>query len=234
MRELYYAYIYHPDSRMKSSLSAWQQGQTHDKHIYEDRENPWSKEEVQKTLEQFDKTLADLEGERILEVGSGLGIIHSIDIDCDSFGIDPLNMHNSEKLTNSHAEVMAGIGEQLPFETNSIDTVLSYNVLDHCIDPKAVINEAARVTRQNGRLLLEVNTYEVPNVVRNEIVGRLDTEHPHHFSKNEIRKLVTSAGYEITNATLLNRFALLKNPTLRRIGALPFRLRRFFITAEKQ
>jgi SAM-dependent methyltransferase len=218
---------------VKVGLSEWKRGQSHDKQVYADREKPWPKETTRETLEFFGKDFGDLRGARILEVGSGMGMVHSLDFDSEAVAVDPLTMHNKDKLSESHAELTTGIGEQLPFETGSFDIVMSYNVFDHCIDPVDVLNEISRVTRDDGELLLEVNTYEVPQVVRNSIIDILDEEHPHHFSSREVAALITKNGYEIAGEQLLNRLEFLKNPTLRRLGALPFRMRRYFVTAEK-
>ncbi len=188
---------------------------------------------MRETLKFFGKSFEDLKGARVLEVGSGMGMIHSLDFNCEAVAIDPLTLHNKYKLSESHAELTTGIGEKLPFESNSFDVVLSYNVLDHCIDPAEVLSEISRVTRPGGELLLEVNTYEVPEIVRNSIIDALDDEHPHHFSSKNVELLITENGYEVASERLMNRFEFLQNPTVRRLGALPFRMRRYFVTGKK-
>ena len=47
-----------------------------------------------------------------------------------------------------------GIGEYMPFAGASFDAVLAFWSLNHAIDPRAVISEAARVVRPGGMLLL--------------------------------------------------------------------------------
>lgn len=212
--------------------SEWKEAQNHDIQVYSKRQTYADMERAKTILNQFGKNLEDIKQKTILSIGAGMGIIHSLDFKCKNIALDPLTIYNSKKLKESHADLVTGIGEDLPFNDDSIDFVYSYNVLDHCIDPGKVIKEASRVTRPGGELLLEINTYEVPKIIRESIIAQLDTEHPHHFSSAEVRSLVRTKGYSIKRENIINRLELLKNPTIRRIGAIPFRMRRCFITAE--
>lgn len=216
---------------MGPDLLRWKQSQEHEIGVYENREDPWPKEATQRRLGQFGKKLGDLYGARILEIGSGMGMIHSLDINCEPIGLDPLTHHNREKLAGSHAQLITGIGEKLPFEDDSMDIVLSYNVLDHCIEPGKVLEEVQRVLTQEGEFLLEVNTYEVPKFVRKLLVDRLDQEHPHHFSSNVLKSMLRSRNFRIDYEQTEDMYDLLSVPNLRRIGGVLFRIRRYFVVA---
>jgi ubiquinone/menaquinone biosynthesis C-methylase UbiE len=213
--------------------SDWKSSQDHEEEVYSDRDTIASAERARNQFQKFGKNINEVTGKRILSIGAGMGIVHSINFECESIALDPLISHNKEKLQGSSARLVDGVGEFLPFEDNSIDIVHSYNALDHCIEPESVLNEAYRVTKDSGELLLELNTYEVPEFLRNHLIDHLDTEHPHHFSSNEVEKMVNDAGYKITHSNRFNRFKLLKNLNLRRFGGCLFRMRRNFITGIK-
>jgi len=53
-----------------------------------------------------------------------------------------------------NVEVALGIGDPLPMGSESVDTVLSTQVLEHVPDPTRYLNEAARVLKRGGRLIL--------------------------------------------------------------------------------
>jgi len=60
----------------------------------------------------------------------------------------------SRYLGEGRPEVFAR-GEQLPFRTGSVDTVLGLSMLDHFPEPAVFLAEAHRVLRPGGMLLLE-------------------------------------------------------------------------------
>lgn len=219
---------------MTSLDPKWERSQRHEREVYSERENIPGPQRAKDIFGKFGKSVSELQGKRILSVGAGLGVIHSLHFDCENVAIDPLTHHNSDKLSGSSADLITGVGENLPFESNSMDVVFSYNVLDHCIRPEKVVDEAYRVTKDGGELLLETNTYEVPEFVRSSVVGRLDTEHPHHFSSREVKDIVERSGFEDVEVERESRFELLRKPNARRIGGMLFRMRRCFITAERQ
>jgi ubiquinone/menaquinone biosynthesis C-methylase UbiE len=53
-------------------------------------------------------------------------------------------------------QLLRGQAEKLPLKAASVDAVLLKEVLDHCYDPQAVINEAQRVLRPGGLLLVSL------------------------------------------------------------------------------
>jgi len=53
-----------------------------------------------------------------------------------------------------NVDVILGIGDHLPMESESVDTVLSTQVLEHVPDPARYVKEASRVLKRGGRLIL--------------------------------------------------------------------------------
>ncbi|MCH8994092.1 MAG: class I SAM-dependent methyltransferase [Chloroflexi bacterium] len=53
-----------------------------------------------------------------------------------------------------------GVAEELPFRDGSFDRVICQGSLDHFVDPRAFMNEAARVLRPDGRAVIALANYE--------------------------------------------------------------------------
>ena len=97
---------------------------------------------------------------KILHVGSGAeGEINFISKG-HRFAIDPLTTFYKEHfqdILNKDVQYLDGRGENLPFEDNSIDLVISYNSLEYAEDPKRVLSEISRVMKNNGYFYLGIN-----------------------------------------------------------------------------
>ena len=66
-------------------------------------------------------------------------------------GIDPdTSLASSTQQLPPDVEVIRGTAESLPFSTDSIDFVVSFNVLEHVPDPRAALQEIVRVLRPRG------------------------------------------------------------------------------------
>ncbi|WP_431857337.1 methyltransferase domain-containing protein [Azospirillum sp.] len=118
------------------------------------------------------RRIADLRGKRILEVGSGCGMLvvrgrvaHGLDL----WGVEPsageygATLDVARRLLDHYGLPQDAIaeapGEALPFPDASFDVVYSSNVLEHVRDPQAVIDEAVRVLKPGGQLLFVVPNY---------------------------------------------------------------------------
>ena len=110
-------------------------------------------------------TLALEEGEKVLDIGSGAGLLASemaaeVGADGSVDGIDPsesmLALARRRRPAGGAAEIRVGAGDAcaLPFKDSSFDAAVATQVYEYVQDVPAALGEAFRVLRPGGRLLV--------------------------------------------------------------------------------
>ena len=95
------------------------------------------------------KTFSQLSG-LVLDVGCGPQAYPSyVPPEADLVGIDPLPAHQPHSFA-----FVRGLGEYLPFRDHTFDHVLFATSLDHTIDPRRALAEAARCMKPYGAITL--------------------------------------------------------------------------------
>lgn len=107
-------------------------------------------------FEKYIRALAAVsEGSRILDVGCGTGqVVEQLrKRNLNAFGVDV--SEPNIRLANQRAGFCQCYdGAKLPFETQSVDAVGAFNVLEHVENPEAFIEELVRVIQPRGKLVL--------------------------------------------------------------------------------
>lgn len=117
-----------------------------------------------------------IKGGAVLDIGTGTGRltielakirnnsfdITGIDISDDMIIIAQENAKHSK--VTARTKFIAANASALPFGDRSFDLVISYASLHHWRDPIAVFNEAARVVKDSGRIIIRDNirVYQSP------------------------------------------------------------------------
>ena len=159
----------------------------------------WSRKSISRDiLENKLKGLTDLGN--LLDIGGG-----------KSYGYE--SMVKAKSIYSINIDPKAGstkivdIEQKLPIKSESYDTVLCFNVLEHIYNYDNVISESNRVLRENGKILIFV-----------PFMHHLHA-HPHdlnRFSSEKLKRLLLENGFEniIVEPKVYGIFSLLFQTTI--------------------
>jgi ubiquinone/menaquinone biosynthesis C-methylase UbiE len=110
-------------------------------------------------------------GKKHLLVGAGTGglaVCLKRDYQAEVFGVEP-NLQEFEIIKMKCLEsgidpnnFILAYGESLPFEDESFDFVHCFTVIEHVNDVEKCIDEMIRVTKKNGRIIINTPNYRYP------------------------------------------------------------------------
>jgi len=106
-------------------------------------------------LEMVLEAAEDRIGGQLLVDGCGVGMyLHHLSPQFSpAVGLD-IEFERLQEAQTLEPNVVNGVGEHLPFSTDTFDLILSHEVLEHVQDDQLAINEAVRVLKPSGRLVL--------------------------------------------------------------------------------
>jgi ubiquinone/menaquinone biosynthesis C-methylase UbiE len=134
----------------------------------------------------------------VLEVGCGPnGIIFQLANAKSRVGLEPMDLDDLIVDQKKTSIVRKGIGEQIPFDNDSFDAVLSFNALDHSARPMKVLQEIHRVLKKDGDFLLWIYVLRNPYKFLQGLLNQIDNPHPYHFTTNELLIPVKGCPFEI-------------------------------------
>jgi SAM-dependent methyltransferase len=90
-------------------------------------------------------------------------------------------------------------GSDLPFLSKTFDTAIAFEVLEHCLDPRAVLLEIVRCT--TNKVILSVPNCDLDNALRRYDLAMAhwtDTTHCNFFTEDSIRDLLATAGLTVS------------------------------------
>jgi SAM-dependent methyltransferase len=100
---------------------------------------------------------ARLDGARALDIGCGIGMytLRLQDAGAKAVGTE-IDWPRAVAARERWLDVVAAVGEQLPFEDAAFDTLLLHEVLEHVRDDRQTAREIVRVLAPGGRALIFV------------------------------------------------------------------------------
>lgn len=100
---------------------------------------------------------AEIEQQRVLDVGCGLGMYVSklAEAGGDAYGVD-VDPDKVAQASQRLPNIYLSPAETLPFPDNHFRTVLMHEVLEHVTDDRQAVREAYRVTAPGGRIVVFV------------------------------------------------------------------------------
>jgi len=153
-----------------------------------------------------------------------------VDFGCGDMPYRPLFVRHRARYVgvdlpeNTSADLHASLDDILPLADESVDVVLSTQVLEHVPDPHAYLKEALRILRPGGLVILSTHGYWM--------------YHPHpsdfwRWTGPGLRKIIADAGFQLvecrgimglaaTGVHLLQDGVLIRFPRLMRPLIAPF------------
>jgi ubiquinone/menaquinone biosynthesis C-methylase UbiE len=181
----------------------WKRAQVAEKKYWLSTSKTWSTENAasywQRMLAHgFTLDYDFFAGKSVLEVGCGpAGIIFQLHNTKSRAGLEPMDLKDLIIDGKRISIVKKGIGEEIPFENESFDVVLSFNALDHSVNPVKVIQEIHRVLRKDGDFLLWIYVLRNHYQLLQGLLNKVDSPHPYHFTSSQILRLLGEGSFEI-------------------------------------
>ncbi len=114
-------------------------------------------------LDQLSRVAGPLPGLRLLDLGAGMGgfavaaALRGARVTVSEYNLAYCSIIRLRAARHQLAlPIFNAAGEHLPFERESFDTVVCWDVIEHVRDPRAVLAEIARVLRPGGTALITV------------------------------------------------------------------------------
>ncbi len=161
-------------------------------------------------LEQIHAAIKPTKTMSLLDLGCGPGIVTAAIApevkEVVAYDLTPEMLDKARKrcqearLTNVRFEL--GGAEDLPFEEESFDGVVTRLTIHHFLDPRRVMDEVVRVTRRNGKVVvLDVvsSENEEEATLHNALEILRDPTHVRMFSPSEMLELIKSTGLRMTS-----------------------------------
>lgn len=120
--------------------------------------------------------------QKILDIGCGDGVLLSLIKNATLYGIDLDKDSLGYAATKIKAKLVQAPADKLPFKANFFDVVLATEIIEHLDQPEKLIQEAKRVLKPSGYLILTTPVKQP---------GKLtDKLHVREFSSDELENLL--------------------------------------------
>lgn len=160
--------------------------------------------------------------QKILDIGCGDGVLLSLIKNSALYGVDLDQSSLNYGASRVKAKFIQAPADKLPFKANFFDIVLATEIIEHLTQPEKLIQEAKRVLKPSGYLILTTPVKQP---------GRLtDKLHVQEFSPTELRNLLRSH-FQLITITQSHPLCLKKiyTLTLFKFGRFHFDLLRWLI-----
>lgn len=161
-------------------------------------------------LEQIHTAIKPTRLMNLLDLGCGPGIVTAAMApevrEVVAYDLTPEMLDQARKrcqeagLKNVRFEL--GKAEDLPFEKETFDGIVTRLTIHHFPDPRRVMDEAVRVTRRNGKIVVAdvvSSENDEEGGLHNALETLRDPTHVRMFSSSQMLELVKSAGLRITS-----------------------------------
>jgi len=127
--------------------------------------------------------------QKILDIGCGDGVLLSLIKNAILYGIDLDQASLDYAAVKVNAKFVRASAAKLPFQANFFDVVLATEIIEHLDQPEKLIQEAKRVLKSNGHLILTT-----PIKQSGQLTDQL---HVREFSSKELDGLLKNYFYPV-------------------------------------
>lgn len=164
----------------------------------------------------IEKEAEGLAVRRAADIGCGAGgnldLLHRLFPKAEIYGIDPFESAVEFSGKRNCAHLVRARGENLPLPSNSVDLLLSMDVLSQeAVGVPETLGEARRVLRPGGRLLVNLPAFECLRGSHDKAVSTV-----RRFRLEELREESEQAGFRVKKIYYWNSLLFLPALALRR------------------
>ncbi|MBD2338964.1 class I SAM-dependent methyltransferase [Calothrix sp. FACHB-156] len=145
-------------------------------------------------------------GSSILDIGCGSGA-YVLEL-AHQYKIRGIDFQYFESWNDNPELFSISDAVEINFPDNSVDTILSFETLEHLADPEKALRQYHRVCRKN--LILTVpNCYITPGMRQSLVTYYhwIDRTHVNFFSMDSITELVQASGFRISKKYYINQIS---------------------------
>jgi SAM-dependent methyltransferase len=151
-----------------------------------------------------------LNGGSLLDVGCGRGffLCNFVGSNVDYFGVEPRRRISEEAGKRVGVDnVFCGTLKEAAFPSADFDAVTMINLIEHLPFPADTLQEANRVMRDGGVLLIETPNVDsfVTAILGNRWHAFLESEHHCFFSAKTLTEMLNIAGFRVLSVTRGNK-----------------------------
>jgi len=142
---------------------------------------------------------------KVLDVGCGTGetlsFIQKLYPKAKVYGVDTSSIAIKYAKQRGHKLVYKSRAESLPFKDGTFDTILFLDVLEHIKDDQVAVDEAKRVLKKGGLILITSPALSFIWSAHDS-----DQGHKRRYTRRAIRKLANKSGLKIDFVSYFNFF----------------------------
>jgi ubiquinone/menaquinone biosynthesis C-methylase UbiE len=146
-------------------------------------------------------------GESILDVGCGSGV-YVLEL-AERYQIRGVDYQPFPTWKERPDCFSVSDASQLDFDDNSVDTVISFETLEHLLQPQQALAEFYRVCKKN--LILTVPNCEITSgMKRSKLIYNhwIDPTHVNFFTMDSLKQMVEEVGFNVEHSGYINHLRL--------------------------
>jgi SAM-dependent methyltransferase len=153
----------------------------------------------------------DIRGKRVLDIGCGFGWFEAVALTRGVSSVAGLEPDDSAlelpraSIDDDRASFVAGSGIDLPFESRSVDTVVSWEVIEHLPEHSEgrFFDEIARVLRPGGAFYMSTPYAAVASKLTDPAWWLIDHR---HYGAGELARMAGASGLEPSELKIRGRW----------------------------